>query len=141
MVNITRWDPFKELDELQRQFFQPSFARSNVTAPAMDIYTKDNKVVAEVQLGSFDKDDIDVSVHDGILEVRAEKSDKHEEKDNRKYLLRESASSFYRSVRLPKDVEEDKVDAQFDDGILKVTVPLKQKPEPKKIDIKSKKKK
>jgi HSP20 family protein len=104
----------------------------------MDIYSEDDKqLVVEVHAPGFTKDDVDINVHNGVLEIRGERHETEEDKKNRKrnYMVRESHASFYRSIALPKYADGDHVDAQFDNGVLKVTVPFKDIPKPKKITI------
>jgi HSP20 family protein len=104
---------------------------------AMDVYTEDDKtLVAEVQAPGFGKDDIEVNVHNGMLEIKGEKHEKEEDKkEKRNYMVRESHASFYRSIALPKTADGDKVEAHFDGGVLKVRVPLKELPAPKRVAI------
>jgi HSP20 family protein len=71
------------------------------------------------------------------LEIRGEKAEKEEDKKKKSYMVQESATSFYRRMVLPRQADADKVDAQFDNGVLKVIVPFKELPKPKKVDIKS----
>lgn len=143
MTNLIRWDdPFagltdlhSQLDDMFNSFFSaPSHGASQL--PAMDVYNEDDKqLVAEVQAPGFDKDDIQVNVHEGVLEIRGEKHAKEEDKKKRSYMVRESAASFYRRIALPKHADGDKVKAEFENGLLKVTVPFKELPKPKKIEI------
>ena len=152
MADLVRWDdPFagltslhSQLDDMFNNFFTglpgPAHAQG---IPAMDIYSEgDKQLVAEVQAPGFSKDDVEVSVHNGVLEIKGEKHEKEEDKKDKKrsYMVRESHASFYRSIALPKYADADKVDAQFDNGVLKVTVPFKELPQPKKIAISSGKK-
>lgn len=147
---LSRWDdPFSgltslhsQLDDMFNSFFSTPAAVA-ASMPAMDVYTDDDKqLVAEVQIPGFSKDDIDISVHDGVLEIKGEKHEKEEDKDKKKrnYMVRESSASFYRRIALPKVADGDKVEAHFDGGLLKVTVPFKELPKPKKIAIKAGKK-
>lgn len=143
-------DPFSgltslhgQLDDFFNDFFSGGTPVVTSSAPAMDVYTNDDKeLVAEVQAPGFNKDDIDVNVHEGVLEIKGEKSVKEEDKDKKKrnYMVRESHESFYRRIALPKIANADKVDAHFDNGVLKVTIPFKELPKPKKVNIKEKKK-
>lgn len=111
--------------------------------PTMDIYTEDDKnLVAEVHAPGFTKDDIEIHVNNGVLELKGEKHEKQEGKDKkRSYMVRESHASFYRSIALPKHADADRVAASFDDGVLRVTVPFKELPAPKRIAIGEGKKK
>ncbi len=136
---LIRFDPFEEIQALQREFFGNDLipaSRTQVQLPATDIYTKDNQLILEAHLPHYDQKDVEVNIDHGVLEIRAEKHEKEEDK-NKKYVLRESSSSFYRRVRLPEQTDTGKVEAHMDNGILKVTVPLKQLASPKKISIHS----
>ncbi len=140
MVKLVRFDPFQELNVLQRQLLGDDWMTpfKGVSFPTTDVYTSDNnELVVEAHLPNFDNDDIDVHVDDGALIIQAEKHEKEEDK-KRKYVVRESSSSFYRRIQLPDRANADKVEAKLDEGVLKVTVPLKELAQPKKIVIASK---
>lgn len=141
MSNLVRWDPFAELSVLQKQFFGDNWLSpmKGVNIPTTDVYTKDNGLVVEAHLPNFEQDDIHVEVEDGALIISAERHEKEEDKD-KKYVVRESSSSFYRRIALPKRADSDKIDARLEDGVLKVTVPLTPLPEPKKVAITATKK-
>lgn len=152
MANIVRWDdPFagltslhSQLDDMFSSFFSGAPTAPTQGLPAMDVYTEDDKeLVVEVQAPGFEKDDVEVNVHNGMLEIKGEKH-AHEEgtKDKkRSYMVRESHASFYRRLMLPEYADADKVDAHFENGVLNVTVPFKVLPKPKKVMINSGKKK
>lgn len=153
MTNIIRWDdPFAgltslhgQLDDMFNNFFSgtPAIQGQHLALPAMDVYDEDGKqLVAEVQAPGFDKDDITISVHNNMLEIKGEKQEKQEDKAGKKrsYMLRESHASFYRRIALPEYADADHVDAKFDNGMLRVTVPFKELPKPKKIAISTGKK-
>lgn len=149
--NVVRWDdPFSgiaslhsQMDDMFNNFFAGMPAlQTPQSLPAMDVYTEDDKqLVAEVHTPGFNKDDVAVSVHNGVLEIRGEKHDKEEKGKKRDYMVRESHSSFYRRIALPDYADEDHVDAHFDNGVLKVMIPFKALPKPKKISISEGKKK
>jgi len=154
MANVVRWDdPFagltslhSQLDDMFNGFFNGGLPAVQAAQgiPAMDIYSEDDKqLVAEVSAPGFDKDDVEVSVHNGVLEIKGEKHEKSEDKKGKKrsYMVREAHASFYRRVALPEYADADKVDAHFDNGVLKVTVPFKALPKPKKVAIGTGKKK
>jgi HSP20 family protein len=141
MTKLVRFDPFAELNALQRQFFGDDWFSGvkNLNVPTTDVYTKDNELIVEAHLPNFEKDDVNIQVDSGSLVISAERHEKDEDK-NKKYVVRESASSFYRRISLPERSNADKIDAHLDDGVLKVSVPLTPLPEPKKIAISAKKK-
>lgn len=142
---IVRWnDPFaglttmhSQLDDLFNNFFSANLQPA-AGAPAMDVYTEDDNkaLVAEVHVPGFTKDDIEVNVHDGVLELKGEKHQKTEDTDKkRSYMMRESHASFYRSIALPRAADGDSVEAQFVNGVLKVRVPFKELPAARRITI------
>ena len=141
MSNLVKWDPFAELSALQKQFFGDSWTSSfkGMSIPTTDVYTRDNTLTVEAHLPNFDREDIHIEMDNGALIVSAERHERDEDKD-KKYVVRESSSSFYRRIALPDRADADKIEAHMDDGVLKVNIPLTPLPEPKKIEVKSKKK-
>lgn len=141
MSNLTKWDPFAELSALQKQFLGDDWMSpiKSVNIPTTDVYKKDNELVVEAHLPNFEQADISIQIEDGALVISAERHEKEEDKQ-KKYVVRESSSSFYRRIALPKRANTDKINAHLDDGVLRVSVPLESLPEPKKIEISSKKK-
>lgn len=150
-MNLARRnDPFSgllglhsQIDDMFNSFF--SAPTTGTQTPTMDIYTEDDKnLVAEVHAPGFTKDDIEIHVNNGVLELKGEKHEKEEDqgKDKkRNYMVRESHASFYRSIALPKHADAENIAASFDDGVLRVTVPFKELPAPKRIAIGEGKKK
>src|SRR3989344_5874788 len=111
MSNLTKWDPFAELSALQKQFFGDDFfaPTRRVNIPTTDVYTKDGKeLIVEAHLPNFNEKDIDVHVENGALVIQAESHEKEEDK-NKKYVVRESSSSFYRRIQLPERAQEGKI--------------------------------
>lgn len=139
MNNLMRWDPFAELSALQKQFFGDDWITPvrSVNIPTTDVYTNDGKeLILEAHLPNFNEDDISVQVENGALVVSAERHEKEEDK-KKKYVIRESSSSFYRRIQLPERANSDSVKAHMENGVLKVTVPLKELPSPKTIEVTS----
>jgi HSP20 family protein len=136
MSNLVKWDPFAELSALQKQFFGDDFVSplKGVNIPTTDVYTKDNQLKVEAHLPNFDQNDVNIQIENNALIISAERHEKEEDKD-KKYVVRESSSSFYRRIALPERADTDNIQASLDDGVLKVSVPLTPLPEPKKIAI------
>jgi HSP20 family protein len=136
MSNLVRWDPFAELSALQKQFFGDDWMTpfKGVNIPTTDVYTKDNYLQVEAHLPNFDQKDVNIQVENNALVISAERHEKEEDKD-KKYVVRESSSSFYRRIALPERADTERIEANLDDGVLKVSVPLTPLPEPKKIAI------
>lgn len=139
MNKISRYDPFAQLTALQQQFFGDDWfgPLKGVNIPTTDVFTKDNELIVEAHLPNFDQKDVDISVDNGCLIVQAQRHEKEEDKD-KKYVVRESSSSFYRRIQLPERADTDKVEAHLDDGVLRVTVALTPLPKPKKVQVSSK---
>ncbi len=139
MSSLVRWDPFAELSALQKQFLGDDWLSplKGINVPTTDVYSKDDTLVVEAHLPNFDQKDINIQVEDGALVVSAERHEKDEDK-SKQYVVRESSSSFYRRIALPKQADADRIDAHLEDGVLKVKVPLTPLPEPKRIAISAK---
>jgi HSP20 family protein len=140
MNKLMRYNPFAELDALQKQFFGSDVWApiKAINIPTTDIYTRDDKeMIVEAQLPNFTEDDINVSVDENYLIIQAERHEKEEEEGEKKkkYVIRESSSSLYRRVYLPERADGDAIQAHFKDGLLTVTIPFKELPQPKKIVI------
>ena len=141
MSNLMRYDPFEEIRTLQKQFFGDDLLsplRQHMATT--DVYTEgDKQLVVEAHLPHFNQDDVNINIDRGFLTIQAEKHEKEEDK-KRKYVVRESSSSFYRRIQLPEQADADHIEAHMENGVLKIQVPFKSLPEPKKISIKSKSK-
>ena len=108
-------------------------------APAVDIVEKDGAYEIAAELPGIDEKNVELTVSDGILSIKGEKSEEKEEKQKGYYLSERQYGSFQRSFALPENVEADKIDASFKSGVLTVILPKKAealKPE-KKIAIKA----
>jgi len=128
------YDPFKELENLEKRFFGATVPMNFKT----DIRDTENAFVLEAELPGFTKEDIDIDVKDGYLTITAEhKESKDEKAKDGSYLRRErSFGSFTRSFDI-SEVEEDNISAEFKNGILEVNLPKKEVKTitPKKIEI------
>jgi HSP20 family protein len=138
MNRIVKFDPFEEIRALQRQFFGDDLFTSplkGMQIPTTDVYTEDEKqLTIEAHLPNFSEKDIDIHLEKGSLVISAEKHEKETDK-KKKYIVRESSSSFYRKVQLPERADESGIKADMKEGVLKVTVPFKELPQPKRIAI------
>lgn len=142
MNKLMRFDPFADMRALQKQFFGDDFFTPfrGVSLPTTDVYTNNDKeLVVEAHLPNYEQDDIDIHMENGALVIQAEKHEKEEDKQ-KKYVVRESSSSFYRRIALPERADENNISAHMDNGVLRVTVPFKELPPPKKIAIHKKNK-
>ncbi|MCH8566432.1 Hsp20/alpha crystallin family protein [Nesterenkonia sp. LB17] len=120
--HLSRFDSLAGLVSLRCNLFDDGMRGT----PSTDVYTRDEKeLVVEAHLPNFADTDITVSVDDRTLVIQAERREREEDKGKR-YLLRESTSSFRRSVDLPEQAKDRQIRAVFDHGVLTVSVPLEE---------------
>jgi HSP20 family protein len=112
--------------------------------PAMDIVEKEKEFLLTAELPGLDEKNVDVSVEEGLLTIKGEKTEEKEEKKEREeekkfYLYERSYGSFSRSFALPPNVDATKIDAEFKKGLLKVHLPKMAEPKSngRKVDIKT----
>lgn len=132
----------EEINKLFENFFGNGFS-ANITssyqnAPAIDILEAEKEFKVKAELAGINPDDVEVSVTDSYLTVKAEKTKECEEKDEN-FLRREiSYGSFKRVIALPEDADSDKADATFKNGVLTITIPKKAEAaqKSKKLEVK-----
>ena len=129
------WDPMSEMEELMNRL--PTVAgQPKGFVPAMDVYETDKAVVIETPLAGVNPEDVKVSVEKGVLTIQGESNKEHEVDEKNYYRKEVRSGAFYRQIALPAPVYEDKVEAAFEDGLLKVTCPKSSQATVKKIDVK-----
>ena len=147
-MEIIPWRTFGELGSVRREMDRfwnrflggGSLARSTSEewAPSVDISeTKDNFIV-KAELPGLETKDINVSISGDLLTIKGQKEQELEEKDEHHHYVERYYGSFQRSFRLPANVKSDKIDAAFDKGVLKVTLPKTEEAKKKEIEIKVK---
>ena len=128
------WDPFAELDESVRlPAVNPSL---KAFVPAVDIYETDKAVIVESPLAGMRPEDVKVSVDKGVLTIKGESEKEHEVEEKNYYRKEVRSGSFYRQIALPAPVLDDKVQAEFKDGVLKITCPKAAASKTNKVDVK-----
>ena len=103
-------------------------------APALDVYQNNDNVIAVVELPGMRKEDIEISLHDGMLSIAGERKTASSEGDKAERTERFSGK-FRRSITLPTRVDAGKVTASYKDGILTVTLPKAEEAKPKKVEV------
>lgn len=106
--------------------------------PKVDIHKEEGQYVLSAELPGYSQENLDIKVEGNLLTISAENQKETEENDKeKKYLVKERLqSSFKRSFVLPKDVDSEKIEAAFKDGILTLTMQVSEKSQPKSISIK-----
>lgn len=143
-MSLIPWKPLFDLDDLfkeEEDWFLPVLSRKEIMKPAMDIYETDKDIVAEVNVPDFDPKNIEVSVEDGVLKVSGKMKEKKEEKKKGYWKKEIKRGSFERMIKLPTPVKEKKIEAAYEDGILKIVMPKEKAKPSSKVKIKIKKSK
>jgi HSP20 family protein len=145
----TRWDPFKELDELQSRL-STMFGRAPLRkdgerqeamrlvewAPLVDIIEDEKEYRIKAELPEVKKEDVKVAVQDDVLTISGERTFEKEEKGKKYHRVERAYGSFARNFTLPEDADAGKVTAEFQQGILHVHIPKSEKARPKSIEVK-----
>ena len=103
--------------------------------PSVNLFDKDGKYHLTAEVPGLSKDDLSVTVENGIVSISGKKETSSEEKTADYYVKETRSGSFSRSFRLPGEIEEDKIDATFKDGVLTVVMPHKGDSKTKKIEV------
>ena len=150
---ITIWKPFTELapfrefdrmrrdmDRLWDSFLEGTPRRRGEERgewlPSLDVSETKNELVVKAEVPGMDAKDIDISLSDGVLTIKGEKKQEKEEKEADYHLIERSYGAFTRSIQLPKEVQGEKINASYKDGILRITLPKSEEAKKKEIKIK-----
>lgn len=148
MSQLTMWNPFRELDEVQNRlgsFFGgrlPRFGDGNGSlqladwSPQVDITEDDKEYLIKADLPEMKKNEIKVNVENGVLSVSGERKTEKEEKNKKFHRIERSYGTFQRSFALPEDADGTKVAAEFKEGVLRVHLPKNPVAKPKAIEVK-----
>lgn len=135
---IIKWEPFGELDRFFEEFPSITFPKMGWDM-AIDVFEEKGNIIAEMNIPGIDPEKINVSVEDNHLRVNGSREEEKETKEKHYYSKEIRRGSFERMVRLPYGVEKGKVEAEYKDGVLRITMPKLSKAPEKKINIKIKK--
>jgi HSP20 family protein len=149
MQALTRWDPFKELEELQNRL-STLFGRVPIRKdwdkeesltvaewrPLVDIVEDEKEYLIKAELPEVKKEDAKVTIQDDVLTIAGERKYEKEEKGKKYHRVERAYGSFERSFTLPEDADAAKIVAEFKDGVLKVHLPKSEKVKPKSIEVK-----
>ncbi len=153
-MTLVRWKPVhdlpaypsdllgfqKEINRMFENFFRGGVDDTDLMAtgwkPAVDIAESAEEFVANVELPGVDKNDIKITMQENVLTIRGEKAQEKNEKDANYHRVERFYGSFQRSFELPGNVRNDKIDAEYKDGILTIRLPKAEEAKAKQIDVK-----
>jgi HSP20 family protein len=152
MKNLIRredtWNPFKEMEELQNRLSSlmglsagrtrdnDEFLSETAWSPLVDIVEEDKEYIVKAELPEIRKEDLKVTVENGMLTISGERKFEKEEKKRKYHRVERSYGSFTRSFALPGDADGSKVEAEFRDGLLQVHIAKQEHATPKAIEVK-----
>jgi HSP20 family protein len=142
MAELVVWRPLqelkKEMDRIWQEFFGKSYLSEKLEGiewvPAIDVSETNDAVIVKVDVPGVKPEDMEISLVDNVLVIKGEKKREEEERKENFYRMERFYGSFMRSIQLPCEVEDDKIEATYKDGVLKIVLP--KKPEEKKKVIK-----
>jgi len=143
---IIRWDPYRDLvtlrDRMNRLFEDVSGPRSeerdvmaSAWAPSVDIYENENEVVLAAEIPGVEEKDVEIKVEDGNLTLRGERKFEKETKEENYHRIERSYGSFFRSFALPSYIDQDRIEAEHENGVLKIRMPKRSELKPRKVKI------
>ena len=134
---IIKWEPLRDIERL----FDMDFPFMTMPVAkvgndlALDVYEEGGNIIAELSLPGVTPDNFDITVEGDHLRISGTREEIQENKDKNYYYKEIKRGSFERTLRLPMEVQADKCDAKYKDGILKVTIPKIEASQPKKIKV------
>src|SRR5512140_2174956 len=141
---IIRWDPFRDVvtlrDKMNRLFEDAVAARGEVKdmitsswSPAVDIYETESELVLSAEIPGIDEKDIEIKIEGNTLSIKGERKFEQETREENYHRIERSYGSFYRSFSLPGTVDQEHIEARHEAGVLKIHMPKKPEPKPKKV--------
>jgi HSP20 family protein len=143
IMQINRWDPFREVVSLQnrvnslfRDLNEGAEAGTTATfAPAVDIYEDTTKIVLKLEVPGIEEKDLDIRVENNTLTVKGERKFEAEEKEQNFHRIERRYGSFFRAFTLPATVSAETVQATYTAGVLKLELSKKAEAQPRQIKI------
>ncbi len=147
-VPARRFGPFEDFSTDMERVFDSMLGRTFGTmlrnggqekyVPTLDLAETPTSFEVKVDLPGVKPEDVKVELHDGQLVISGQRDHSTERKEKNFHYTERASGSFVRSILIPGDVDSDKIDAQYEQGVLHVTLPKSAKTQPKKIEIRSK---
>lgn len=148
MANLMRWDPFSELTSLQdrvNQLFSQTFSGtgrgteqslfSSNFVPPVDVFEDDHNITLQAEIPGVTEKDLNVRLENNILTISGERKLENEEKKENFHRIERQYGRFTRSFTLPSAVDPESVNAEFENGVLKITLAKREEAKPKQIKI------
>lgn len=146
MSNLIRWEPAREMMTLREAmdrlfddaFTRPLSLRDGWSVPAIDMYQTDEEIVVKAALPGVKADEVQINITGEVLTLKGEMKHEEEKEEKAWHIREQRYGSFERSIVLPTDVVADKAKADFENGILTITLPKADEVKPRTITVKAK---
>ena len=149
MSNLTRWEPMRDMVTLRDamdRLFDEAFTRPwgltdggrGMGMPAVDMYQTEDDVIVKTAIPGIKPEDVQISVTGDTLTIKGETKEDSDDKQKAYHIREQRWGSFERTLTLPTDVKADKAQAEFENGILTITLPKAEEVKPKTISVKAK---
>ncbi|SRR5579872_258239 len=145
MTTLTRWDPFRELTNIHdrmNRLFQEGFGSNrdeglSTTAflPPTDVYEDENHINLKLEVPGIDEKDLNIHVENNTLIIKGERKFEKEEKEENFRRVERQYGSFVRTFTLPASVDPNHIEANYDKGVLNITMPKRAEAKPKQIQV------
>lgn len=143
---IIRWDPFRDLITLREKMnrlFEEAFTSrgeekdlvASTWTPSVDIYETEHALILSAEVPGIDEKDIEIKIEDNTLTIKGERKFEKETKEENYHRIERAYGSFYRSFSLPHYIDQDNIEAEHENGILKITMPKKAELKPRKVKV------
>ena len=136
-MTLVRWDPFRNLMNLQQQMSSRVEDSYGTWAPQVDIFEKGDDLVISAELPGLEQEDVDISIENNTLVLRGERKRKMEFAEKDAYRLERTFGAFTRSFTLPRTVDSARISASYRNGVLELTLPKLEQAKQRKIEIKA----
>lgn len=143
---IIRWDPFRDIitlrEKMNRLFEDAVTARgeekdmiSSTWTPSVDIFETENALILTAEVPGVDENNIEIKIEDHTLSLKGDRIFEKETSEENYHRIERSYGSFYRSFTLPRNVDQEKIKAEHDKGVLRITMPKKPESKPKTVKV------
>ncbi len=146
MFELVPWRPVTELTRLRREMdrlWEDFFGGKELVStegawiPAVDVSETKDAIVVKAEIPGMDPKDIDLSFSGDTLIIKGEKKQESEEKEENYHRIETRYGAFARAIRIPVQVDVNKIEASYDKGVLKIVLPKKEEAKPKQIEVKT----
>ncbi len=144
-MNIMRWTPFWDLVAREKMncIFEEDFTSrgeekdmaASTWTPSVDIHENESELVLSAEVPGIEDKDIEIEIENNTLSINGERKIEKETKEENYHRIERSYGSFSRSFTLPTNVNQDNIKAEYDNGVLRISLPKKPELKPKKVKV------